>query len=85
MNTAGYGSGMTDDVTHYDAIEAYCDRLSYLPGETASLHVWCGTEQYEIEVRRWGGDVVWHAEDLTVWLTRHPTTPTPTAAVGPSG
>ena len=71
MNTAGYGSGMTDNVTHYDAIEAYCDRLSYLPGEKASLHVWCGTGQYEVDVRRWGGDVVWRAEDLTG--VAHPT------------
>lgn len=55
---------MADDVTHYDAVEAYCDRLSYLPGEGVQLHTWCATERYDVEVRRWGGEVVWAATDL---------------------
>ena len=46
---------MADDVTHYDAVEAYCDRLSYLPGEGALLHVWCATDRFDVVVRRWGG------------------------------
>ena len=46
---------MADDVTHYDAVEAYCDLLSYLPGESVGLHVWCATDSYDVEVRRWGG------------------------------
>lgn len=64
MSTPEYLPAMTDTVTHYDAIEAYCDRLSYLPGETASLHVRCTTEKYEVDVRRWGGEVLWRAEEL---------------------
>ncbi len=38
---SGYRAGMADDFTHYDAVEAYCDRLSYLPGEGVALHAWC--------------------------------------------
>ena len=60
---------MADDVTHYDAVEAYCDRLSYLPGEGVQLHSWCATDTYDVEVRRWNGnprpdDVVWAATHL---------------------
>ena len=55
---------MADDVTRYDAVEAYCDRSSYLPGEGVDLHVACATDRYDVEVRRWGGDVVWSAADL---------------------
>ncbi|MDP2291226.1 MAG: hypothetical protein Q8M22_08540 [Actinomycetota bacterium] len=62
---------MADDVTHYDAVEAYTDRLSYLPGEAADLHVWCATERYDVDVRRWGGEVCWQATDLPG--TAHPT------------
>ena len=55
---------MADDVTHYDAVEAYCDRLSYLPGEEVNVHTWCATERYGVEVRRWNGEVLWAADDL---------------------
>ena len=55
---------MADDVTNYDAVEAYCDQLSYLPGEGADLHVWCATDLFDVEVKRWGGDTVWTATDL---------------------
>ena len=55
---------MADDITHYDAVEAYCDRLSYLPGDRVGVHVWCSADRYDIDVRRWGGDVVWSAEGL---------------------
>lgn len=48
-----YGPGMADDVTHYDAVEAYCDQLSYLPGQGVGLHVWCATDSYDVDVRRW--------------------------------
>ena len=56
-----YGPGMADDVTHYDAVEAYCNQLSYLPGEGVGLHVWCSTDSYDVEVRRWGaaGQPAW--------------------------
>ena len=61
---------MADDVTHYDAVEAYCDRLSYLPGEGVDVHVWCATDQFDIDVRRWGSatpgndEVLWSATDV---------------------
>lgn len=55
---------MADDVTHYDAVEAYCDRLSYLPGEGVGLHVWCATSHYDVTVQRWGGEIVWRATGL---------------------
>jgi hypothetical protein len=55
---------LLDDVTHYDLVEGYVDRLSAAPGETVALHVRCATARFDIEVRRWGGDVVWRAEGL---------------------
>ena len=59
---------MADDITHYDAVEAYCDRLSYVAGDEVRLHTWCATDRYDVEVQRWGadgpGDVVWRATDL---------------------
>lgn len=61
---------MADDVTHYDAVEAYCDQLSYLPGEGVGVHVWCATEQFDIDVRRWGSttpgndEVLWSQRDV---------------------
>lgn len=55
---------MADDVTHYDAVEAYCDTLSVLPGQRVGLHVWCGTDSYDVDVRPWGGEVVWSASSL---------------------
>jgi hypothetical protein len=55
---------MADDVTHFDAVEAYCDASSYLPGETVRLHVWCATGTYDVEVVRYGTGVVWSAASL---------------------
>ncbi|CAN5562981.1 hypothetical protein BH10ACT2_BH10ACT2_19550 [soil metagenome] len=55
---------MVDDVTHYDAVEAYCDQLSYSPGEVVGVHVWCSAATYNVDVRRWGGDVCWSAAGL---------------------
>ncbi len=55
---------MTDDITRYDAVEGYFDRLSYAPGSTAALHTSCRVDHYDIEVRRWGGPVVWSQRDL---------------------
>ena len=59
---------MADDITHYDAVEAYCDRLSYAAGDEVHLHTWCATDHYDVEVQRWGahgpGDVVWRATGL---------------------
>lgn len=45
---------MTDDITHYDAIEAYCGRLSYAPGDELTIHVWTRAERYDVEIHRWG-------------------------------
>src|SRR5205809_7556121 len=57
---------MTDDITRYDAVEAYCDRLSVAPGMPLGLHVACRTERYSIEIHRWGAtrELVWSADDL---------------------
>ena len=55
---------MADDVTHYDAIEAYCDRLSYFPGDVVGVHVWCSADKYDIDVRRWNGEVCWQSKGL---------------------
>ena len=43
---------MADDITHYDAVEAYCDRLSYVAGDEVRLHTWCATDRYDVEVQR---------------------------------
>ena len=56
---------MADDVTHYDAVEAYCDRLSYAAGDEVHLHTWCATEQYDVSVSRWGAD----GPGAPVWST----------------
>ena len=73
--TAGeYGPGMADDVTHYDAVEAYCDQLSYLPGEGVGLHVWCATELYasavafsSMSARRYGAELL--VIDVAEWFS----------------
>ncbi len=57
---------MTDDITRYDAVEAYCGQLSTEPGATMDLHVACSTDRYDIEIHRWGArrELVWSATDL---------------------
>jgi hypothetical protein len=55
---------MTDDITRYDAVEGYFDALSYVPGSTAALHTSCRVDRYDVEVRRWGGPVVWGERDV---------------------
>jgi hypothetical protein len=55
---------MADDVTNYDAVEAYCGQLSYAPGETVGAHVSCDTGTFDIDVRRWNGPVLWSAVDV---------------------
>lgn len=56
---------MADDITFYDHIEGYCGRLSYRPGDTATLRVSTKATRYDVTVERWGGhrDVVWEASD----------------------
>jgi hypothetical protein len=57
---------MTDDITRYDAVEAYCGELSVAPGATIALHVSCRADRYDIEIHRWGAtrELVWSAADL---------------------
>ena len=57
---------MANDITHYDAIEAYCTQLSYAAGETVGLCVSSGSSQFDVSVSRWGAerDVVWTATGL---------------------
>ncbi len=54
---------MSDDVTFYDEIEAYCGRLSYQPGQKAELHVSTKHDHYNVDVHRWG------SEEQLVWQT----------------
>jgi hypothetical protein len=58
---------MTDDITRYDAVEAYCSELSAQPGATIALHVSCRADRYGVEIHRWGAsrDLMWSAADLT--------------------
>ena len=64
---------MTDDITRYDAVEAYCGELSVVPGETIAVHVSCRADRYGIEIHRWGAnrELVWSATDLSG--QEHPT------------
>jgi N,N-dimethylformamidase beta subunit-like protein len=64
---------MTDDITRYDAVEAYCGELSAEPGATIALHITCRADRYDIEIHRWGAsrELVWSAADLTG--QEHPT------------
>jgi hypothetical protein len=57
---------VADDQTFHDDIEAYCSRLSCLPGEAMGLHVSTRSHRYDVRVERWGAsrDVVWTATDL---------------------
>ncbi len=57
---------MTDDITRYDAVEAYCDQLSVAPGGALALHVSCRADRYDVEIHRWGAErkLVWSAADL---------------------
>jgi hypothetical protein len=57
---------MTDDITRYDAVEAYCGELSCSPGDTMALHVSSRAPRYDVSIHRWGAqhDLVWTATDL---------------------
>ena len=56
---------MADDITHYDAIEAYCRRLSYVAGDTAEVCVSTTAARFDLTVTRAGaGAAVWSARDL---------------------
>jgi hypothetical protein len=64
---------MTDDITRYDAVEAYCGDLSCAPGEAIALHVCCRADRYDVAIHRWGAghELMWSASDLVG--TEHPT------------
>ena len=57
---------MTDAITHYDAIEGYCEQLSYATGETVGLCVSTQSSRFDVTVRRWGAELetVWSANDV---------------------
>jgi hypothetical protein len=58
---------VTDTVTHYDAIEAYSEQPSYLPGSTARLCTSTRAALFDITVERCGAsrELVWSATGLT--------------------
>ena len=57
---------MTDDITRYDAVEAYCGELSYAPGESMTLHVSSSVYLYDVSIHRWGvpHELVWSDRDI---------------------
>lgn len=58
---------MTDNPTFFDDIEAYCGRLSYAPGATATLHASCRSgDRFDVMVERWGArrEPVWRADGV---------------------
>jgi hypothetical protein len=64
---------MADDITGYDHVEGYPDRLSYAPGEPVHLHVSCRSARFGVVVERWGSErvEVWRADDVAG--VEHPT------------
>lgn len=62
------------DITFFDAIEAYCDRLSQRPGATVGVHVSTRAAHYDITVERWGTErrTVWSASGLKGRFTPPP-------------
>lgn len=50
---------MADDQTFHDDIEGYAGRLSYRPGDTATLHVSTRSARFDVRVERWGADLEW--------------------------
>ena len=57
---------MTDQVTHYDAIEGYSEQPSYLPGEVARICTSTAATSYDVVVERWGAtrETMWSATGL---------------------
>lgn len=64
---------MADDITHYDTIEGYCERLSYVAGETAGVCISTIADTFDIAVYRWGAEreLVWSATSVSA--TEQPT------------
>ncbi|MEO5900932.1 MAG: N,N-dimethylformamidase beta subunit family domain-containing protein [Ilumatobacteraceae bacterium] len=57
---------MSDDFTGYDAVEGYCGQLSYVAGDTLTLHVSCTTPTFDVQIHRWGAtrDHVWQRREV---------------------
>ena len=57
---------MSDQITFYDEIEAYCTQLSYEAGALAGVCVSTRCESYDVVVERWGGQrkVVWQRKAI---------------------
>jgi hypothetical protein len=55
---------MADNITHYDAVEAYAGRLSYRRGDELTLHVDCRSSTFDVQIHRWGAqrELVWSAD-----------------------
>lgn len=55
-----------DDQTFHDAIEGYCGRLSYRPGDTVELHSSTRADTFDVRIERWGVEIdeVWSSETL---------------------
>ena len=67
---------MTDDITHYDAVEGYCQQLSYAAGDTVGLCVSTEAARFSVAVSRWGSvrEHVWSARDVPGTLQQTPAT-----------
>jgi hypothetical protein len=72
---------VTDDITHYDAIEGYAQQQSCLPGGRVLLCASTTSARFDVEVHRWGAsrDLVWSARDIT---GREQSTPSDADAAG---
>jgi hypothetical protein len=52
---------MANDITHYDAVEGYCDRLSCAAGDVIGLCTSTRSKRFRVAVTRWGAhrEPVW--------------------------
>src|SRR5215207_7391699 len=57
---------VTDNITHYDAVEGYVFPTSVVQGEAAQLRVSTGSTRFDVRVERWGvrREWVWSADDV---------------------
>jgi hypothetical protein len=57
---------MADDVTLYDDVEGYCDRLSYRAGDVVAVHASSRASHFDVAVHRWGAEreLVWTTSDV---------------------
>ena len=52
-----------DDITHYDPVEGYAGRLSYVAGDEVTLHVSSRAAVFDVTIHRFGArrELVWEA------------------------